>query len=334
MTLPSVSVPKCLSFIASCLVQEGIVVTVEYQGQGSSELDVIYHVHLDHRSNEDCTIGCNTVKLQDFLQNPSLDAEEVTDKHIGTYVSSAQSKLLSMIRNFVKVKNSDLHSKAFHFEQCYSLNGSITLKGYLWPVALNDMNKEFSTYPEVEISEDIRSDYINYINKIICVTTDPCELTEVYNLSEMEAVRIADMANQTQFHYCKDLDCTREPFLPSLITLLVEMPVEHEANIKTAEKFNAIMLQKLNELSIDEVQRLSSYDWLNDFFNSVHGDVIDKSILQVQMENEEFEFFVDSRMLSLFDEFSHPLIAVYHYAISCGPLVKACSLVMRRVNIR
>ena len=217
----NINIPICLNVMASCLVQNNIVVSVEYNGSATSELKTEFYVHLSHQADMDCFPACKRLGLKEYLDSRSpFDKKSIMSKYVSTYVACGQAKVNSMVRNFLKPKVSNIHSECFYIEMCYDLDGGIKLQCYLWPDQLHEINKQFQTYPSSAISPDCKSEYLNYIDRTISTTMDPETLSVIYNLSDMESVRLASIVRETQV--------SSSPCLPSLKTLLIEAPSQAE----------------------------------------------------------------------------------------------------------
>ena len=81
--------------IATCLLQQGFVITADKKGSSTGELKTSYLIHLDHMSSEDSSEECvNRIDLKEFLDRDLFDKNELGNKFVGTYVSAVHQKLM------------------------------------------------------------------------------------------------------------------------------------------------------------------------------------------------------------------------------------------------
>ena len=64
------------------------------------------------------------------------------------------------------------------------------------------------------------------------------------------------------------------------------------------------MLKQIPRIDYDTVL---TFEWLENVFNDVKGDIIDKSMLVIKINNEELCFDIDDRLMDFFDLFTNPL---------------------------
>ena len=90
------------------------------------------------------------------------------------------------------------------------------------------------------------------------------------------------------------------------------------------------MLKQIPRIDYDKVL---TFEWLENVFNDVKGDIIDKSMLVIKINNEELCFDIDDRLMDFFDLFTNPLISLYHYSISSGSISEAGGVILKRLKI-
>ena len=336
----SINMPAtCDSLIASSIIQSGTILTVNFVEGGDGVFETVYLVH-NHRSDTSCGDSCLTQTLGDFLQhNEQMNTETVQKNHLSCFVSSVQQKLNSFIRHFVKCKISDFFSEDFSFELEFNASGEISIVGNLWLKELEDLNIEFASYPGSPISSETVNKSIKLIEDIVTTSTSSSLLKEKFNISMSESEKLATIAKRHQFHNCSDTVCPncQKPELPSLVTIFVEAPSpDYMLNVDTSEEFIKIVLDELTSSSEDIIASSSSEEWLTGTLDALISDpeTINDELFRFKIRGKVFDFMIDQRLRDLNIQFSNPLMAVYHYSISCGDISSAFRCVFRRVALK
>ena len=333
----TVTMPLSLDVIASSIIQTGIVVTVEFKAQGNGEFQTHYLVH-NHRAETDCDPSCQTETLQSFLMsNTDFEEDQVKKNHVMTYISNVQMKMNSFARNFLKDPVSPLFSEDFSLELKFELDGSIKIVGSVWPKLLEELNKSFSSYPHKDVGNDQKEKSVEYVDSIITASTDPEVFKELFAMSASESAQFSLLAQSHQFHFCRNDECPKceKPSLPSLETLFKEMPgPEDLLNIETANQLCEIVLSKLNSVTEDEVNTLSSEAWLQTIFPPAVLEMISDDILRIKFDGVTLDFIIDERLKLMMSKFPNPAVAAYHYSISSGEVSASFSCIIKRPKIK
>ena len=328
--------------LATVLVQEGHCVTVRYSGDASMEMETHYSVHLNHSSSSDCVENCQKISLQDYLEDTGFDLKLLKTKYLSTYLSSVQSKFNSFLRNMIKAKGSGLCSERFYFQFKFEEDHSIKIQGIIWPNFLDSINKQFSSYPDNSLDDKTKQECLQNIDSLLCASSDERFLMEKYSLSESQAKDMSRMICKYQYHHCDDDSCQRckKPQLPSLRTLFMELAI---ANQNATVNFVDWMIQNLKQLSPEELNNLSTEDWLKSVFNLVSVSYFPhRSVSFETKDDQSFHFDVDDRLQHLIDLFRdlypdlhYPLMACYHYSITTTlTMNEAGGVMIKRVNVR
>ena len=219
----TVEVPQAsLDVLATCLVQEGYVVTVEKKGSATGEFDIEYIVHLDHKSDEDCSDDCTTkIALVDFLETQTFDLSSLGNKHVGTYTSSVSQKLTAFVKHIIQAPTNGLYSENYFVTLVFDLEGRASMLGVIWPKELEAINLDFSQNGE---NITLKDEMLKFIDRNICASCDPRMLRSALNVSECEANLLSALVKKHQFS--KD----SPPRLPSLRTLLTQVGLLSNCN--------------------------------------------------------------------------------------------------------
>ena len=325
----------CPEVIATCLIQKEYTVSVDRQGSANGEVKLSYKVHLDHKSDEDCSEDCvNKVDLDDFLANDNFDLSSLGNLHVGTYVSSVNQKLNSIAKNIIQAPASDLFSEHFHLLLIFSTSGEASIVGTIWPKVLEEVNEKFAINKGVPT---MIQELQEFVERSLSTTTDARLLRSRFHLSEAEATEVSSLAQEHQFHICDSKECSpcSSADLPSLETIIKTNC--SDSNWTAAVNFKVKMEKELNLLSLLEKRTLSTHDWLDKCFETVTGNISDDlDILTITFDEDltQIVFKIDERLSSYLDEYSElPLTGVYHYALSCSSGKEKVSVVYKRMKI-
>ena len=331
--LVNIEVPKInMETIATALITEGFIVTLEKLGLASGEFIIKYLLHLDHMSDTDCSENCGRkIDLKEYLES-EFDLSSLGNKHLSTHVSSVHQKLSSFVRSIVKSPNCELFSMNYHFMIKFDVSGDASFFGLIWPVQLDELNLEVAAQGKISDEKVLTS----FIDGAISVSSDARVLRSTFKISEMEADDLAQDVRDHQIHLCSSSECQRcwNPELPSLVTLLKLCPDSKE-NLKMAKRMKLLFLEMLRNLSVEQKRELSSFDWLESIWDqdNVRGDITDDlKYLSMRMDETEFEFLVDERLSSLLGDFD-PFTAVYHYIIACCDHEDQFNVVLKRLKV-
>ena len=326
-----------LEVIATCLLQKGIVISIDKIGSAEGELQVVYKLHLDHMSDKDCSEDCvNIVDLKDYIENQSFEYSEIGNKYVGTYVSSIHQKLISFVRCIVEAPASGLFSENYHLMLVFNLAGQASIIGCIWPDALEEINLDLA---ENDGDMTMTDKFIEFVSQNISSTSDQRVLRSSFKLSEKEAKAVSELVQQHQFHVCdaevNDCSLCSSADLPSLDTTMKECC--SKLNLQAAEKFKERMKKKLEELTSQEKRTLSTWNWLEQAWLKVNGDIsegLEFLTISFHEDEEEVVFEIDERLTNLLEEYGQsPLTAAYQYAITCCAKLGGVEVVLKRLWI-
>ena len=326
--------PGSFDVMATNLIQEGFVVSIDKQGSSNGEFKLLYSVH-DHKSDEDCPEDCgNKTKLEDFLKNGHFDISSLGNKHIGTYVSSVHQKLISFAKNIVEAPASELFSENYHLPLIFDSSGKASIVGCIWPAALDKVNLDFAMNTG-RLTK--KNELKECVERSISTSSDPRLLRSSFHLSEVEANEVSILVKEHQFHICDFNDCSTctDCDLPSVDTILKECC--SDVNLLASKKFKVIMKNKLNSMTLQEKKSTSTFDWLEKVWETVTGEINDNcDVLSISFDEEQDDliFEIDDRLALLLKEYSQsPLTGAYHYAISCSSVHDEVQVVLKRLRI-
>ena len=304
--------------IATCLLQEGFVITVDKLGSCTGEYKIVYKVHLDHNNEKDCDKEClNKVDLKEYLDDVGFNYFDLGNKYVGTYVNSVHQKLTSFARCIVQAPSSGLFSENFFLMVVFNSSGEASIIGAIWPEVLDVINLEISEH-NGQLKN--KRNLIEFVEKNFSAMKDSRLLRSAFNLSEDDANYLSSLVHEHQFHICNDEDCSScsSSELPSLETD-IKQPCSNY-NLEASKDLVKIMKEKLKTMSMEDKKTLSTSSWLDNVWQEVSGELSENmEFLTVLFHEEEvkIQFEIDEDLTESFDKYDDsPLTAVYHYAIS------------------
>ena len=321
----------CEEIKATCMLQEGIVVTVDQQMLSTGEVELSYSIHWDHGSDSNCNELClHKLDIDAYLDNINFDEKKLRSRYLGTYLSSVHQKLESFVKHILLARSCGLFSENYHIMLAFDKMGKASLVGCLWPKALDEFNQVVA-----DNNGDIKVDgaLIEFVERNISASCDPRLLRSTFNLSPLESKRLAALVLEKQFN---DDDIERASYteLPSLETIVKRRCSER--NLKESRALKSKMANLLINLSLQDIKKLSTLDWLEHVWSDVTGEISeDGTLVKIMFEEEqqEFTFEIDDRLsfyLADYDD-SSPLTGIYHYALSCSEGIEETKVVMKRL---
>ena len=321
----------CVEIKATCMLQEGIVVTVDHQMLSTGELELSYSVHWDHGSDSNCNEVCfHKVDIDAYLDNIDFDEKKIRSRYLGTYLSSVHQKLESFVKHIVLARSCGLFSENYHIMLTFDKMGKASLVGCIWPKALDEFNQVVADNNGV-----IKVDgaLIEFVERNISASSDPRLLRSTFNLSPLESKRLAALVLEKQFDD-DDIDRASYIELPSLETIVKRRCSER--NLEESRALKRKMGNLLRNLPLQDLKKLSTLDWLEHVWSDVTGEISEDGTSVTMMfeeEQQEFTFEIDDRLsfyLADYDD-SSPLTGIYHYALSCSEGIEETKVVMKRL---
>ena len=326
----SIELPRIsLDTLATCLTQEGFVVTIEKKGSATGEFYVSYMVHTDHKSNDDCSEECKSrVDLKTFLENENFDFGLLGNRYIGTYSSSVQQKLNAFVKHIIKAPLSGLCAQNHHVMLSFDYDNLARIVGIIWPTELEPINLDMA---EGNGNLSKKADLATFIDRNISVSCDPRILRRAFKITDSEAEEISNLVKLHQIHLSEDSAAFE---LPSLDTIVTEP--SSSVNHHSAKMLTTSMTRHLASLSRHQKMTLSTYDWLDLVWAGVTGEISEdnKFLVITFSEEEEFFFEIDERLSTFLGDYStSPLTAAYHYALSCHKKGQEVGIILKRIRI-
>ena len=326
-----VNLPFNPSAMASVLTQEGNVISVEMIGEASQEFKRVYQVHRNHGADTECTVNCEKICLDDFLQENNVSMA-LTNRNVSTYAAVCDMFMKSYISNIIKSPASSLFSEDYHFQTVFKDDGTLKVVGVTWPDKMKKMNQILVDKSLGETDqESIQRDYLELVGNNISTTSEVAVLKEKFHMSEAEAQEFATLVAKHQIHFCRSCPKCEDPELPSL-ELSLTVSSDTPGNIVTSKKLRHFFIRKLKNLSLEDLQTLKTLEWVEELSELVErSDINEDNVWILQIEDEEFELSLDEVLTGLIRKNQDcPLAAAYQYCIMCVPSPDLRKVILKR----
>ena len=309
--------------VATGMLIEGSVVTLEFQGNQSYDFETKYFLH-KHNLEDDCTNNCEKLELTESIikKLPKLRC-----KYVSIFISSIYQKMQGIVNNLIKNPNCSIAADEYYVGVKFDLEGNAIIEGLLWTGACDDLNKTLSTSSLT--GEPISyQHYLNYISSTVMTTSDKNELKLVLNITEEEAISLSKLVKKYQ------LETNNQPIsdlkLPSLDYFLTVRPDEDSlSNLSVSEKlFNAFQ-KLLHKTSVDDKVEQSTLQWL-DKIKSNFNIEMETHNLSLKTDAETFSLLRDDRLNTLIAEFDE-FLGIYHYVLTCNNVENM--VILKRIQL-
>ena len=332
-----INLPKdTLENVATSLIQEGYVITVEKTESASGEIKYEYMVHVDHQSSEDCSIDrcLNKMTLRVFIESHGFDCQLLGNKYLGIHVSSAHQKLKAFARHIIQAPNNGIFGENFKTNLVFDLDGEARIVALIWPKEIEEINLSIaSNYGKLMLKADL----IDFVQRNISASCDKTILKSIFDYSEKEAEELAEIVRSHQQHICDEgMNCQSclNVELPSLETIVTELsPDQNQSNSK---KLIQLWKASLVQLSLEEKENCSTYEWLEMLTGDMIGEIDDdQEYLKLSYDNQDYIFEIEENLLRFIDEYSSsPMTGIYHYILSCAVGSNEGNIVLKRLKIQ
>ena len=338
--------------VMTSLIQQGKIVTVSYSGDRANELHQSYTIHAGtnyslliiaklsnirlfgfqylfagHDSSSACIEDCVTV-TEDTYQGLDESSPDVS-----TYVSSVDSKVSSFLKNIIKSPASPFESQIYFLQVNFNRKGEASLEGVIWPKKFQNINMSLiddSFKFDVELEE-----LVNLLKCYISTSSNKNSLKEQFSLCDQEAKHIEKLVKTNQLHLCEDSECEKciDPPLPSLEWIITKCPDEME-NIYSSKKLLGALKSHLTSLPREDLLTMSTLDWLEQLWDEMESEVED-NVWIIEYDSEHYQFKLNHILNKLIVKYSDcPLLAAYHYALSCVGNGQQNKIIVRRSHLR
>ena len=281
-----------------------------------------------HDSSSACVEECITV-TEDTYQG--LD---VTTPDISTYVSSVDSKVNSFLKNIIKSPASPFESQIYFLQVSFNSKGEASLEGVLWPQKFRNINLSLiddSFKFDVELEE-----LVNLLKSCISTSSKKQSLKEQFSLCDQEAKDIEKLVKTNQLHLCEDeSECEKcsDPPLPSLEWIITKCPVE-TANIYSSKRLLGALKTNLMSLPREDLLTMSTMDWLEQVWDEMESEV-EENVWSIEYDSELYQLKLNASLNKLIVKYSDcPLLAAYHYALSCVEKDEENKVIIKRSHLQ
>ena len=304
--------------LATCIIQEGVPVTLDKESLPNGEYRNHFKVHTDHRSGDDCDEMCiNKVDLEEYLDKSDFEKEHINNKFVGTYVSACHQHMISFSKLILEAPDSNLYSENYQLFLMFDEGGTASIVGSIWPKALDELNANISR----DNGEIDRDGLLKFVDRNVACTGNGKLIQKQFDMPHTEAKDLSSIVLDQQLKQDYEEEDCEVIGMPALESILVE-PCSTN-NLEAAKQMIDFVKNCLKELNIEHKMELKTVDFLEAVFEDSTGDITD-DLKHMNIEvtlgelNSKIHFHVDERFRHFLRKFEDcPYIASYHYALSC-----------------
>ena len=326
-----INLPVKTSVAASVLCQDAKVISVKMVGGMTQELQRVYEVHRNHNSDTDCSMFCQKVRLEGYLEEINLNLE-LTNRNLSTYIEVSDLFTKSFIQNVLKSPASILCAENYHLQTVFKEDSSCKVLGVSWP---NIMMKKNCLNIDHSLSEEdkckINREYVKSVGNSITTSSDAAVLKEIFHLTDMEAQGVVKLVEKYQICCCRSCPKCEDLELPSL-ELTQALSSERLENIVTSTRLRNLFLEKLKNLSNDDLRSLKTMEWIEEVSELIEkSDTNEANIWSIQIEDDTFDLYIDETLRNLILKYALcPLAAAYQYSVMCLPIHVRHKVILKR----
>ena len=268
---------------------------------------------------EKCGDGCRKVNLNRLLDSESETKYHIADRHLSTYIADLDQKINSLVKNFIKCSSFELFSRYFNFHVVFSSSGTGKVVGIIWPLIFEELNKD-------EFEDQAKKDHsskqiLESVDKMFTSTSSKEILKEKFNLSDDDGASVVKLVNKYQYHHCQEEGCKRCASVPlPSITAMQRSYSESEDNILTISEFVKSLKGFLHDLSTDEVDRMSTIDWLSAIWEDkvVESSALGPRKWKIVLSSKTFTFILEDALIKFIKIYEENcFFAFYQFALAC-----------------
>ncbi len=329
-----INLPVKSSVAASVLCQEAKVISVDMVGGMTQELQRVYNVHRNHNSDTDCTMFCQKIRLEDYLEENNLNLE-LTNRNLSTYIEVSDLFTKSFIQNVLKSPASILCAENYHLQTIFKEDSSCKVLGISWP---NIMMKKNRLNIDQSLSEEdkciINREYVKSVGNSITTSSDAAVLKEIFHLTDVEARVVVELVEKYQICCCRSCPKCEDLELPSL-ELTQTISSESLENVVTSTRIRNLFLEKLKNLSNDDLRSLKTMEWIEEVSELIEDNHTNEAnIWSIQIEDDSFDLFLDEILTNLILKYARcPLAAAYQYSVMCLPIHDQHKVILKREKL-
>ena len=327
-----INIPMNLHVIAQKLIQDGKVISLDFEGQVSQEHNFKYFVHTNHNSSSFCVEGnCTKVDLEQYIRNEDIDVS-LDIKTLTAYLEYSDSFASAFVRNIIVTPSSNISSSHYHFQFRHCSNNLVKLVGIIWPESMQSINLIDYDPMSDEEKMAIYSNYLNVADNSVTTSSDATYLMSKFNLSNHDAAYVVKLVKEHQIKVCICAECPQctNIKLPSLV-LMWSMPADSPENIYPCRQLLRSMKNHLFSLTENTIMNISTQEWLNLICGELECSVMNNDQYDVVLFGENLRLTLSEGFLEMMRRFDgNAFFAAYHYALQIGNQNMEKKIIMKR----
>ena len=310
--------------IATAVIIQGAVVTIEFIGNENYDLQTKYMLH-NHNVEKNCDDTCVKKELTD----PNFDAVlPLSSRYLSIFIATISQKIKAVVKYLILNKNCSIHSKEYYIGVEFLINGNAKVIGILWTEQCTKINENLSTSSLTGEFND-HEDYLQYIEKVIMTSAHTMEIQERLGNSNLNAENFSQIVDKYQLIDFKDK--LEDLQLPSIFTSFIYTPEEtFSQNLFQSKILRSILKKYLYNVSNHDKEILTTIDWLRSLNSNFYIERTNDNV-KITIDEETYIILIDERLSNLLND-NEEFIAIYQYLITCQS--KQNSVVLKRKYVK
>ena len=295
--------------VATALLIQGEVVTLQFEGNNNFDLKTRYFLH-NHKVEIDCNATCDKRELLDEnIESISF----LRSRFLPVYVSTLSQRMKAIVTCLIKNKNCQLYADEYYVGVNFSNEEAATIHALLWTKTCDEFNEDISK-SSVTNEYNTNTSYLEYIQSTIKTTSNINVLKSELNITETEADILSKKIKKYQVGKINNL--LENLQLPSLECILTKKPPQKAtSNMYQSKQFIKTFQNILNLNSTQEKKELTTLKWLENLREQSNITITERTI-EFQINDLDIEFIKEERLTTFIDKFGD-FEGLYHYALSC-----------------
>ena len=294
-------------------------------------------IYLGHSSSEPCRVGCSKVPLKAYLAENNFNQIKIMNKFAPTYLCSVSQKLNSLVSDLLNCNSSNLRSSEYHLQVSFGPSGEAIIIGLLWPTFVKQFNLlAFGSFDKTE-TKLIKQKLVEDIDKAVATSTDVRILKSQFGLPNEDLNNLLEVIRNNQVLLGEGSNnLLEDPFLPSLMTLVQEVP-DSDENYQSSRSLLRLVRQYMSALTVEERDALTTEEFLEQFWEEEieEAELIDVGIWKIVTPTQDLYFGAEDKFNEMAKQFhDSPMAALYHYALSCEISSQDCQIILKRLKIK
>ena len=181
-----------------------------------------------------------------------------------------------------------------------------------------------------------RKNLVESIDKTVATTLDRRILKSQFVLQEQDLNSLVAVIEKHQVFLAEDGHLGQNPFWPSFMTLVQEVPDNFE-NCQSSRSLLNLVRHYMMNLSEEERNNMSTKQLLEQFWEEEieEANLVEEGIWKIVTPYQSLFFAVEEKFKEMVNQFEDfPMAGLYHFALSCAASIQDSQIILKRLQIK